>query len=58
MNILTGVVFCVLAISYICVQGSSKYSEERDIFEGVCAVSLLCMICLVGYWMAVLLGKV
>ena len=55
MNILTGIVFCVLAISYIIARGGGK---GQEIYAAVCAVSLLCMICLVGYWMAVLLGKV
>lgn len=57
MNILTGFVFVILALSFVCVRGSEADSKRADVYASVCAVSLVCIIVLVGYWLAVLLGK-
>lgn len=56
MNILTGIVFCVLVISLISTAGSDKGTKECEVWATIAAVSLLFMIGLVGHWIAVLLG--
>ena len=57
MNILTGVVFCVLVISLICTAAPSNSEKETDTYAGIAAVSLIFMILIVGHWIAVLLGR-
>lgn len=58
MNILTGVMFSIFALSYVCMHGSEADSKEQDIYATVCAISFVCMILLVGFWITVFLGRV
>lgn len=57
MHILTGFVFCVFALSFICVGGSEEGSAGGELCEWVCAASLLLMVLLAGHWITMLLGR-
>ena len=57
MHILTGIVFCVFALSFFCVAGSEEGSTGGELCEWVCAASLVCLILLCGFWITVLLGR-
>lgn len=57
MNILTGAMFCILAISFICVKGTNSSNKVFEIYADICAISLVCMILLVGFWITVFLGR-
>lgn len=57
MNILTGIVFCVLVIFLVAAQSKSASRKETEAFATIAAVASLCMILLGGHWIAVLLGK-